>query len=55
MLVSPGGWLDSSMTVGRGGTFDMIGKMLPMWQLDVQGTLPEDIKSRGVGSVRRGC
>ena len=52
MLVSPGGWIDNTMTIGRVGVFDIVRRMLLTWKMDVQGTLPEDIKSRGVGLLR---
>ena len=50
-LVSPGGWVDSTMTYGAEGMMQTVIKVMSRWRLDVQGTLPEDLKSRGVDDV----
>ncbi|XP_033639815.1 arachidonate 5-lipoxygenase-like [Asterias rubens] len=47
-LVSKGGWVDQSLTVGRIGMFAIIARAAPKWRLDVDGTLPADLRSRGV-------
>lgn len=49
-LISPGGWVDKTMTIGRKGMFELIKKVLQRWKLNVQGIVPNEIKSRGVES-----
>lgn len=48
VLVSEGGWVDTCMSIGRVGMFNILKRVLPDWRLDVQGTLPNDLKARGV-------
>ncbi|XP_071833002.1 polyunsaturated fatty acid 5-lipoxygenase-like [Apostichopus japonicus] len=48
VLVSEGGWVDTCMSIGRTGMFNILKRVLPNWRLDVQGTLPNDLKNRGV-------
>ncbi|XP_070566962.1 allene oxide synthase-lipoxygenase protein-like [Ptychodera flava] len=47
-LVIPGGWVDQTMTIGRDGMFTLVAKVFAEWRMDVDGTLPEDLKQRGV-------
>lgn len=47
-LVSPGGWVDKSMSIGRLGMFEIVRREVRKWRMDVQGTLPNDLESRGV-------
>uniref|UniRef100_A0A1W7RAZ7 Arachidonate 15-lipoxygenase B n=1 Tax=Hadrurus spadix TaxID=141984 RepID=A0A1W7RAZ7_9SCOR len=47
-LISPGGWVDKTMSVGTAGMFQLIAKGLDTWSLDVDGTIPESIRKRGV-------
>lgn len=48
LLVSEGGWVDKCLTVGRIGMFNLIGKEMKKWRMDVHGTLPKDLEERGV-------
>ncbi|KAL5011283.1 hypothetical protein ScPMuIL_009834 [Solemya velum] len=50
VLISPNGWVDKTMNIGLAGMFALIKKGIDMWRLDVHGTLPEDLKRRGVYS-----
>lgn len=47
-LVSPGGWVDKTMTVGRVGTFELLVKGYKKWRMDVQGLVPRELESRNV-------
>ncbi|XP_071803746.1 polyunsaturated fatty acid 5-lipoxygenase-like isoform X2 [Asterias amurensis] len=47
-IVSKGGWVDQAFTVGRIGMLAIIARAAPKWRLDVDGTLPADLRSRGV-------
>ncbi|KAI8492300.1 Arachidonate 5-lipoxygenase [Branchiostoma belcheri] len=47
-LMAPNAWVDENMGIGRQGTYNLIKKVLKEWRLDVQGTLPADLKDRGV-------
>ncbi|KAH9510001.1 hypothetical protein Btru_044809 [Bulinus truncatus] len=46
-LLKDGGWVDSIMNYGNKGMFALIEKGLKGWRLDVDGTLPEDLRRRG--------
>ncbi|XP_071838412.1 polyunsaturated fatty acid 5-lipoxygenase-like [Apostichopus japonicus] len=48
VLLEPGGWVDSALTVGSKGMTDLMARQLQNWRLDVQGNLPADLKERGV-------
>ncbi|KAJ8045756.1 Arachidonate 5-lipoxygenase [Holothuria leucospilota] len=48
VLVSEDGWVDTCMSIGRVGMFNIVKRVIPTWRLDVQGTLPNDLKERGV-------
>ena len=48
LLISPGGWVDKCMTIGCSGMFNLVVRQLGKWRMDVQGTLPNDLKDRGV-------
>lgn len=47
-LVSPGGWVDKTLSVGVIGMFEIIRRGLDVWKLDVHGIPEKDIESRGV-------
>ncbi|ESO93682.1 hypothetical protein LOTGIDRAFT_209217 [Lottia gigantea] len=48
LLVSEGGWVDKSMNSGIKGMFQLIAKGIDRWRLDIDGTLPADLKRRGL-------
>ena len=50
-LVGLGGWVDDTMTYEGKGMMQTVAKALRRWRLDVEGTLPEELKSRGVDDV----
>ncbi|KAH9509992.1 hypothetical protein Btru_044797 [Bulinus truncatus] len=47
-LVSDGGWVDRTMNYGNKGMYALVVKAYKEWRLDVDGTLPEDLKRRGL-------
>ncbi|XP_055894547.1 allene oxide synthase-lipoxygenase protein-like isoform X2 [Biomphalaria glabrata] len=47
-LVSDGGWVDQTMNYGNKGMYALVVKGFKDWRLDVEGTLPEDLKRRGL-------
>ncbi|XP_076468009.1 allene oxide synthase-lipoxygenase protein-like [Babylonia areolata] len=47
-LISENGWVDKTVTVGKSGMFELISRGINIWRLDVHGTLPEDLKRRGL-------
>jgi len=47
-LVSPGGWIDRTMTSGASGLFEIVAECWKQWRMDVDGWLPNDLKERGV-------
>ncbi|KAK2188581.1 hypothetical protein NP493_128g05087 [Ridgeia piscesae] len=47
-LISPRGWLDNCTTVGREGLLELIRRGTAEWRIDVNGSLPRDLKSRGL-------
>ncbi|KAJ8048940.1 Arachidonate 12-lipoxygenase, 12R-type [Holothuria leucospilota] len=50
-LVNEGGWVNKAMSIGRDGMFDILSRHLAKWRLDVQGSLPADLKDRGVDDI----
>eukprot|EP00794_Sanderia_malayensis_P003702 gene3702-4222_t len=47
-LVSPGGWIDITMTTGVKGLFAILKATWKEWQMNEEGWLPNDLKNRGV-------
>ncbi|XP_060063390.1 allene oxide synthase-lipoxygenase protein-like isoform X2 [Ylistrum balloti] len=47
-LVSPGGWVDKAMSIGRLGMFEIVRRGACAWRMDVQGALRKDLENRGV-------
>lgn len=47
-LISPGGWVDKAMNYGYLGLIQLCDKKAKEWRLDTDGTLPEELKKRGV-------
>ncbi|KAL8593844.1 hypothetical protein ACOMHN_065321 [Nucella lapillus] len=48
VLVSENGWVDNTMNFGIKGMFELIRRGINTWRLDSHGTLPEDLKRRGL-------
>ncbi|XP_071127740.1 allene oxide synthase-lipoxygenase protein-like [Mytilus edulis] len=47
-LIKPGGIIDKVSNAGINGTFNIMRKSMEWWRLDLHGTLPENLKNRGV-------
>jgi len=47
-LISVGGFVDKASTVGTKGMFALIQRGIAEWRLDVQGSLPRELESRGL-------
>ncbi|XP_076352240.1 allene oxide synthase-lipoxygenase protein-like isoform X2 [Tachypleus tridentatus] len=45
-LLSENGWVDTTMTVGRCGMFELVKRGFKKWQVDVNGIIPNDFKAR---------
>ncbi|KAI8798285.1 allene oxide synthase-lipoxygenase protein [Biomphalaria glabrata] len=50
-LISEGGWVDKAMNYGNQGMYALVAKAYKHWRLDVDGTLPEDLKRRGLDDL----
>ncbi|XP_076118111.1 allene oxide synthase-lipoxygenase protein-like isoform X3 [Mytilus galloprovincialis] len=48
LLVAPNGWVDKTMAIGIKGMFSLIARGINIWRMDTHGTLPEDLKRRGL-------
>ncbi|XP_077983699.1 polyunsaturated fatty acid 5-lipoxygenase-like [Glandiceps talaboti] len=48
ILMDPGGWFDDITSIGRDGALELMRRKWKNWRLDVQGTLPNELKHRGV-------
>ncbi|GAB1603281.1 allene oxide synthase-lipoxygenase protein isoform X1 [Argonauta hians] len=47
-LVSPGGWVDKTMTIGIDGMFQLIYKGIQSWDFSLDGVCPKELASRKV-------
>ncbi|XP_033742814.1 LOW QUALITY PROTEIN: allene oxide synthase-lipoxygenase protein-like [Pecten maximus] len=47
-LISSDGWVQNVMAIGIDGMFELIRRKLNTWRMDVDGTLPKELESRGV-------
>ncbi|XP_052089710.1 allene oxide synthase-lipoxygenase protein-like isoform X2 [Mytilus californianus] len=47
-LINPDGIIDKNSNAGIKGHFHIMRKSMSFWKLDLHGTLPEDLKNRGV-------
>lgn len=47
-LLNEDGWVNKVLPTGVKGLAEVVGRMRPRWHLNVEGTLPEDLKERGV-------
>ncbi|XP_071945326.1 polyunsaturated fatty acid 5-lipoxygenase-like [Antedon mediterranea] len=47
-LINKGGFVDRTMSIGRLGMFEIIRRRFKTWRLDVDGTFPRELESRGV-------
>ncbi|XP_071127123.1 allene oxide synthase-lipoxygenase protein-like isoform X1 [Mytilus edulis] len=47
-LVNPGGFFDQTSNGGINAAFHLMRKSMEFWRLDLNGTFPESLKSRGV-------
>ncbi|XP_063413651.1 allene oxide synthase-lipoxygenase protein-like [Mytilus trossulus] len=48
ILINPGGAIDKISSAGINGHFHIMKKSMAFWRLDIHGSLPEDLKRRGV-------
>ncbi|XP_070552625.1 polyunsaturated fatty acid 5-lipoxygenase-like [Ptychodera flava] len=48
ILISPNGWIDRAMSVGRIGMLEIIRREWKNWRFDINGDLPTSLKARGV-------
>lgn len=47
-LISEGGWVDCTMTIGVAGMYDLVSRCQSKWRFDLHGTPPAEFKSRNV-------
>lgn len=47
-LISPDGWINNTMNEGVAGLLELVKRAFSDWKLNVEGTLPEDLKERGM-------
>ncbi|KAK3737983.1 hypothetical protein RRG08_010029 [Elysia crispata] len=51
LLISDGGWVDKTMNFGNKGLFALISRGFHTWRMDQEGTLPNDLKNRGLDDM----
>ncbi|XP_038060325.1 allene oxide synthase-lipoxygenase protein-like [Patiria miniata] len=47
-LIDPGGLVDQNINAGSQGFVELIQRVFPEWRLDIEGSLLEDLRNRGV-------
>ncbi|XP_071803307.1 allene oxide synthase-lipoxygenase protein-like [Asterias amurensis] len=47
-LINPGGSVDENMNIGQVGFISITERVFPTWRLNVEGSLPADLRNRGV-------
>ncbi|XP_052831145.1 allene oxide synthase-lipoxygenase protein [Octopus bimaculoides] len=47
LLISEGGWVDTTMNIGIVGMFELISRGVKEWRIDVDGCFPEYFKQQG--------
>ncbi|XP_067141710.1 polyunsaturated fatty acid 5-lipoxygenase-like [Centruroides vittatus] len=47
-IISPGGWIDRTMSVKREGVIQLVEKSLKEWKMDANGNIPKEFSNRGV-------
>lgn len=47
-LMGPSGWIEDVMAIGVEGFHELIRRYKSKWRMDVEGTLPSDLRQRGV-------
>ncbi|XP_022087867.1 arachidonate 5-lipoxygenase-like isoform X2 [Acanthaster planci] len=52
LLMSVDGWVDKTMNIGRDGMYELIGRAFKRWRLNVEGTIINDLKARGVDDTQ---
>ncbi|CAI9737996.1 allene oxide synthase-lipoxygenase protein-like isoform X2 [Octopus vulgaris] len=48
LLISEGGWVDTTMNIGIVGMFELISRGVKEWRIDVDGCFPEFFKQQGL-------
>ncbi|GAB1603283.1 arachidonate 5-lipoxygenase-like [Argonauta hians] len=48
LLISEGGWVDCTMNIGTAGMFELIGRGIKEWRIDVDGCFPEYFRQHGL-------
>ena len=52
LLISDGGWVDKTMNFGNKGLFELIRRGFNTWRMDTEGSLPDDLKERGLDDLK---
>lgn len=48
VLLPSGGWVDKTISLGRDGMLELVGRGLSLWRMDNEGCYPENLKKRGI-------